>query len=221
MSSLPEFFALVEPLLSGKLDATAFETRLGPSASGGTRLSEYRERVWQALHHSMESLFPATRRAAAATRHGLWSTLIKRFESTHPPMHWDPNRCGRSFPDFLATLASSGCVPDHLPEVADYEWARFIVSSGDAGAGACLLRDYRYDVVAYAASDTPSAPVRRRLSVVLYRSPRDGQARVLLPSAAERHVLEHAGGVGAAGLHPRHLAAAERRLARLGILPPI
>lgn len=220
MTSLAEFFASIEPLLTGKIGAADFEARLGPSPSRFDRLGEYRRRARDAAHGVLESLYPATRRAASATRHGLWAALLDRFESARPATHFLPSLLGQPFPGFLRALALTGAAPDYLAQVADFEWLCFALAGTRRGAASWSLCDYRYDVVEYVADQGPERPQSRELTIVVYRSLRDGSVRILRPNTAERFVLEPRAAKPPAEPTARSITAAERRLVRLGVLPP-
>lgn len=152
---MERFFGVMSGFLAGDSTAADVERTLGPSASGTARLALYQELVTRQRRDVLDALFPAVSRACREIRAGLWDELTSAFTRQHPPTHWEPNRFGAAFSDFLADRREADAsLPAYLEELADYAFVRFAVSvavepSDGVGLDASLfVRRYEHDVVA-------------------------------------------------------------------------
>jgi hypothetical protein len=154
---MDDFFAAMAPFLAGQTGAADVERTLGPSRSGTKRLGLYRTLVSRQYDDVLGSLFPAVRRASETHRRGLWQTLTTGYARAHPPTHWEPNRFGAHFADYLAAERERDPdSPAWLEELADFSYTRYCASvapepADGVGLGARVhLRRYDHDVPTYA-----------------------------------------------------------------------
>lgn len=227
MTSLPEFFAAVVPMLRGDIDVAQFEARMGPSRSGAKRVGFYRTLMQRNVRLLLAALYPQTRRAALGEAPALWSELVDRFDASHPASSWNVNEYGRPFPDFLGELARAGELPAYLEEVADYEWICFAVGvepdENVRGLGldrTLYVREYDHDIPTFVKKEEPGRPRPGSSVVMVYRSPEDKRARFLRPTPLELCVLARRQGSEPPDTLSRDaLAAAEQKLVALGVIP--
>ncbi len=149
-ASLGGFFEAMLPFLMGEVQVDRVELLLGPSPSGTTRLGFYQELTRRDRVVILQRLYPATRTLAERLRPGLFAELVRTHLSRHRSTHWEPNRFGEPFPEFV----SESCVDTTermLGELADYEWIKF--TAGVELGTPIYFRTYDHDVVRYARTN--------------------------------------------------------------------
>jgi hypothetical protein len=234
---LDGFFAALGPFLAGQSTAADVEARLGASPSGSRRLALYQKLVARQRALLLSSLFPGVRSLAQQLDAGLWEELVDAFSAEHPPTHWDPNRFGEPFGDFIAARREKGAkLPAYLEELADYYWVEYHVMvaprpTPDDGVGldhTLCVRHYTHDVrgfaLAFSRGESPPPPEARSQPLVLCRSRTTEQLFVLHATAAAFAVLgrrtgpDPLAGRVLPGLDPATLQAVERELVAWGVL---
>jgi len=189
--SLQRFFGLMTPFLTGRATAESVEAGLAPCPSGLSRLQVYRDLVRWDHHNVMEKLYPVTRKVSG----GIWEELVTEFLWAHPPTHWEINRSGEAFSQFLRRKGSdwpfySGWMAD----VALYEWIDFVTytSAEEHGLEAGAIRinpTFRADLFGHeigawfqrgdAHKDKVEPPGIKEHVLITYRDPQSLTTRFL------------------------------------------
>ena len=234
--SLSRFFAEIVPYVMGTQSADDLEARLGTSVSGRSHLEVYGGVVQKNVAAALAASYPAVKHAADNLRPGLWRSLVRELFAAYPPRHFDPNRVGEPFTEFLqARRARDPQFPAFFEELADYNWIRFrATTSREAGRERTVfIRLYTHAVPAYAravedpepdAAPPPALPEPAPVTVIVYRSPTTLRAQILYPSqpqlvALARHDRELPPELRAAvEISDEALDAAEGELRRLGVI---
>jgi hypothetical protein len=205
------------PMLLGEHSAAHVEADLGPCPSGTEALAFYAVLARRDLASVLRQMFVATRVVARRLRGTLWEELAEGYMRDHRSTHWEPNRFAAAFSDFIARRRADGLeVPPFLEELADFEYARFVVTISEPRE--VLIRQYEYDIRAIARDPASPLPAPRTTVVAIYR---DGRSRssVCELGMAEMAVLAASGGRPVAlSLEPAAVQAAAQRLRALGVL---
>ena len=200
---LQQFFATVGPFLLGQQSHADTTARLyGDGATTTARLDADRLAIYGRFcrnhRHEALTVFQSVRdlivaRAGEAT----WDDLVERYFVAHPMHHFELNRNGEFFAQFLQDGVDLGALglPDYLPAMADFEWWDWLVTIApndpadadpDAGpmrlASTVDLRPYEYDFVTWLDGDWDDESPRPAdpgagACVVLFWRDRDLQAR--------------------------------------------
>src|SRR5690606_22944825 len=85
------------------------------------RLAIYGRFARGAVQDALDALFPACR---ASLPRGRWAALARAWHARRPATHWELDRVGRGFADFLSEAAD---LPPWLPALAHLEWAKVVV----------------------------------------------------------------------------------------------
>jgi hypothetical protein len=80
---------------------------------------------------TLERLFPLVRRSVGEER---WEELVRAYGAVRPRRHFELNRLGEGFPDFVEDEAQRRELPRYLPALARFEWTDFAVYSSEAEA---------------------------------------------------------------------------------------
>lgn len=236
MSSLDAFFREIRPLLLGESDAQGFLDRTSPSPSGARRVGLYTRLVGNDLAAGMEALYPGVRVAVERGGTIAWRALLTEFFRAHPPSHWDLNRCGESFPAFLAARrAADPTTPAVLPELADLCWTEYEAFTSPAVMPAgglnptATLHQYAHALVPWASQarhgKAEGLPAPAPTTVLVWRDPVSLLTKTIVPDGAlllalakEQGVPSPAIAAAAEQAGPAAMAAARARLVRAGIL---
>lgn len=152
---LADFFETMSPFLHGQLSARDAEARLGPSPSGTDRLAFYAVLARRDVASVLRQLFPVTR---AACGRDTWNGIEIAYLASHRSTHWEPNRFGQAFADFLADRrAHDGALAPWIEELADYEWTRFEVATSLEPEAHVRLYDHDVRAVHQGTSAVPHA----------------------------------------------------------------
>ncbi|MFY0575210.1 DNA-binding domain-containing protein [Cystobacter fuscus] len=82
-------------------------------------------------HHVADGvgkLFPLVRRCVGEAA---WEELVRGYFATGPARHYELNRLGAHFPDFLSDKAPERGLPAWVPELARFEWTDFAVYASE------------------------------------------------------------------------------------------
>lgn len=158
-SRMDAFFRAMGPFLLGQASVEEVAEAIGCSPSGNVRLALYQTLVARQKRDTLDSLFPAVARACDIVDPALWGDVTREFTVAYPPTHWEPNRFGDAFADFLAEARKkTPKLPAVAEELADYAYIRFAASVGktpDDGVGldgVLFVRHYESDVVGFTRS---------------------------------------------------------------------
>ncbi|WNG35716.1 DUF2063 domain-containing protein [Archangium violaceum] len=91
-------------------------------------------------HHvvdGVEKLFPLVRRCVGEAA---WEELVRGYFATGPARHYELNRLGEHFPDFLSDKAPERGLPAWVPELARFEWTDFAVYASEERVPATVER---------------------------------------------------------------------------------
>ncbi len=192
--SLERFFEAMGPMLRGQAPAQAVVEALGPSPSGLQNLGFYATLVERNHFKILADIFPVVRALFFREHPGRWADLVREYRDAHPADHWDPNRFGAHFSDYLQSLRAGGeALHPVFEELADLCYIRQRAFSGNAsepGAyeGRVFVRQYSHPVSDYfnTLGEDPAAPLpeARAQVVFIYRHARDASVRHFLPTAA-------------------------------------
>jgi len=209
---LADLLATMGPYLLGQAsNPQVLQSLLGEQASAqdGKRLQIYGDFCRQHRLDAVDHVFSYCRSTVVANA-GLaaWEELVERYFHAHPMHHFELNRNGRHFPEFLTqySLGSLGDALPFLPELADLEWWEWQTYSvfddprdeaADTGelrvASTVELRPYAYDLLAWiderAAHGFASPPVPVSCLVLFWRD-RDLDLRRTTPSSLELMLLK-------------------------------
>ena len=186
---LAEFYAQIAPFLLGEISHEAVVPALwgkNPPKIEAARLRIYGRFCFNHRAETLDGVFSSCRAAVVA---GLgeraWTQLIEDYFRAHPMHHFELNRNGEHFADFLARdSAQPPRWPPYLAALADFEWWEWQAISapddpGDAEPDAgplrlgstVELRPYAFDLISwlddYEADERPPAP-EAEPSVVLF-----------------------------------------------------
>lgn len=201
---LAHFFDAVTPFLLGERDAGDFEAACGSSPSGRSRLEVYPRFVYGNKLGVMGKLYPLVRAQVGDEE---WTRLIREYVSEHVSQHWEINRVGARFPEWLAArCGAAGALPSHLPDLAAYEWLEFLtythaaedrpVFDGDGVPAVNPTADARelaYDIAAWVNEEGPTraeAPSARNNVLIAYRDPRTFAVRMLMGTPVVLYLLK-------------------------------
>ncbi len=233
--SLERFFDAMGPMLEGQAPAQRVIETLGPSPSGPENLGFYATLVERNHFKILAELFPVVRGLFFRELPGRWANLVRDYRAAHPADHWDPNRFGANFSDYLRGLRESGeTLHPIYEELADLCYIRQRAFSGneaepDAYEGRVFVRQYTHPVSDYfsALTDDPAAPLppARPQVVFVYRHARDASLRHFLPSLAGLGALARRQGITElppmfAALGAADLETADRALVEFGVFAP-
>lgn len=230
--SLERFFDAMAPMLEGQAPAQSVVDALGPSPSGNENLGFYGTLVERNHFKILADVFPLVRGLFFRELPGRWADLVRSYREAHPADHWDPNRFGAHFSDYLRGLREGGeALHPIYEELADLSYIRQRAFSGnesepDAYEGRVFVRQYSYPVSDYFSTltDDPDAPLpeARQQVVFVYRHARDATLHHFLPTLAGLGALARRQGVvelppmfGA--LSPEDLETADRGLVDFGV----
>jgi hypothetical protein len=206
---LADFYARIAPYLLGKIDHDAVVPALwgdSPPARDADRLRIYGRFCQQHRQETIDGLFPACRSVVvAAAGEESWYALIEEYFFAHPMHHFELNRNGEHFAEFLATPGAAD-LPPFLPALADLEWwdwqttvAPDEQSDAEPADGALRLhssvelRPYDYDLITwldeYPAPERPPAPEPEQTVVVFWRD-RELDSRRELASPLELMIIK-------------------------------
>lgn len=143
-SELSAFFDSMLPFLMGEGTEADLAARLGPSTSGGLRVTLHRTLVWRERVGVLRALFPTTLALSERLEPGLCAALESGHLALHRSSFWEPNRVGESFPPFVEARCASDPRLEVLVELADYEWLRYRVTVKPRAE--VHFRSYRFDV---------------------------------------------------------------------------
>ena len=160
-------------MLLAETTAESVEAALGTSPSGTKRLDFYRRSAIRDRQSVLARLFPATRAASGRVDAALWRTLVDAYLTVARSTHWDPNRIGEDFSDFLAARrVADATLPAFLEELADYEATRYAITRSPAGA--LEVRQYMHDVRDFhlrgATDPNEPLPPARATVIVVHRT---------------------------------------------------
>ncbi len=234
--SLHAFFDAMGPMLSGRTSAAEVEAELGATSPSGTEnLGFYAVLVERNHFKILRDLFGPIRTLALRRSDTLWGRLVRDYTRKHPAGHWDPNRFGASFSEYLANLRQRhGELPTLFEELADYLYIRHLAYSspdepGDGFETRLFVRQYSHAVpdVLDALARDPEAdlPGAKPIVVIVYRHARHRELRTFYPSAAGLGALARRQGVDSMpemfkALPAQTLDAAEANLVEHGVLTP-
>ena len=233
--SLERFFKAIAPMLEGQAPAQSVVDTLGPSPSGTENLGFYGTLVERNHFKILADVFPVVRALFFRELPGRWAALVRAYRRKHPADHWDPNRFGAHFSEYLRGLREGGeALHPIFEELADLSYIRQRAFSGnesepDAYEGRVFVRQYSHPVSDYfgALAEDPAAPLpqARPQVVFVYRHARDASLRHFLPSAAGLAALARRQGVTElppmfAALSQADLDTADRALVAFGVFAP-
>ncbi|MGH1343133.1 MAG: HvfC/BufC family peptide modification chaperone [Nannocystales bacterium] len=233
--SLDRFFETIAPMLEGRTPAQAVIDTLGPSPSGAENLGFYSTLVERNHFNILADVFPVVRALFIREFPGRWPELVRAYRDAHPADHWDPNRFGANFSDYLRGLRESGdALHPVFEELADLCYIRQRAFSGnesepDAYEGRVFVRQYTHPVSDYfgALTEDPAAPLPEAHPqvVFVYRHARDASLHHFLPTAVGLAALARRQGIcelppmfGA--LTQDDIEAADRSLVEYGVFTP-
>jgi hypothetical protein len=133
--NLHRFYEEIGPFLLGRRSheevtrALWGEGRSPRQAQDAARLSIY-GRMCRAHRHEALTVFQYVREDVQ----GLlgtegWDALVEDYFVAHPMRHFELNRNGEPFPDFVEGLVGSGKLPGYLGELAGFEWREWLATS--------------------------------------------------------------------------------------------
>ncbi len=233
--SLEGFFEAIAPMLEGRAPAQSVIDTLGPSPSGAENLGFYGTLVERNHFKILADVFPLVRALFFRELPGRWPPLVRDYRAAHPADHWDPNRFGAHFSDYLRRLREGGeAFHPVYEELADLSYIRQRAFAGnesepDAYEGRVFVRQYSHPVSDYFATltDDPAAPLpaARPQVVFVYRHARDASLRHFLPSAAGLGALARRQGITElpamfGALSEAELETADRALVEFGVFTP-
>jgi hypothetical protein len=233
-ASLHAFFGAMRPFLLSETSVDQVRSELGPPPSGDANLEFYRTLVERNLFKILRDLYGPVRELALRAEAGTWPRLVRGYVQQHPPRHWDPNRFGESFSDFLAQQRDGDAtIPALWEEMADFCWIRHRANVcaddvSDPFERSLFVRQYTYDVpgivAAVTADPAASLPTPRPYIVVVYRHVRTMEVRLLTPNATGLAALARRQGqplpAALQRIDEADLQAADVFLVEHGILTP-
>jgi hypothetical protein len=234
VSDLARFHREAADFLSGNIDVSELQQRVGESPSGSTRLQFYRVLVRRNVYSILRKLHPATLNAANRIRPGLWNDIVEAFVQAAPPAHFDPNQFGEGLSAFLAQRRERDPeLPSYLEEIADYQWlfywvgvAPFTPTRSDVGVERTLfVRQYDHDVPSFVRQirSNPEAPLpeRRLTTLLVYRDPPTQRAKLFHPTALGLMALARLDGKNMTSdqVTSAMLDGAEQELRQHGVIP--
>lgn len=190
---LAEFYARIAPFLLGETSHEAVVPALwgeNPPKIEAARLRIYGRFCFNHRAETLDGVFSTCRAAVVA---GLgeraWTQLIEDYFRAHPMHHFELNRNGEFFADYLGgepRQPEPNRWPPFLAALADFEWWEWQVSSapndpGDAEpdsgplrlGSTVELRPYEWDFVTwlddYAEDERPEAPAVESSVVLFWR----------------------------------------------------
>lgn len=234
--SLEAFFDAMGPMLRGQASPREVETQLATESPSGTANLGFYATLAERNHFKiLRDLFGPIRTLALRLDPALWPALVRDYTRKHPATHWDPNRFGALFSDYLAQRREADpAFPAVFEELADYFYTRYRVFScpddvGDGFDQRLFVRQYTH-----AVPDVPDAlasdPDLQRFEpsptlVLIYRPLHETDVRLFHPTVvglaalARRRGLESMPPVFEA-LSPQAIDNAESELVRHGVLAP-
>lgn len=233
--SLERFFDAMGPMLKGQNPAQAVVDALGPSPSGVENLGFYRTLVERNHFKILADIFPVVRTLFFRELPGRWADLVRSYRKAHPADHWDPNRFGAHFSDYLRSLREGGeAVHPIYEELADLCYIRQRAYAGnqtepDAYDGRVFVRQYTHPVseTFAALTEDPTAPLpaARPQILFVYRHAHDASLRHFLPTMAGLAALALRQGITElpamfGTLDAAALETADRALVELGVFTP-
>jgi len=230
---LADFFRAMEPMLAARQSAADTARLLYGEAPGrdGERLALYQSMCRWRRADTLAGVFPRVRAAlVAAAGERAFTDLCTEYYAAAPWRAIRPLPNAAGFSAFLARVGPERGLPDHLAELADFEWwvlaTRVAPEPDEDPAGGPLrlahtaeLRPYRYDLVGWideVEAAAGGAPAPGRFAVLFWRD-REQVACVRAVTQGELRLLAAVRAGAAAGLGEDERAAAER-LHRLGVL---
>ena len=190
---LDEFYRRIAPFLLGETDHAAVVPALWgdkPPVPDAARLRIYGRFCQNHRSEALDGVFGACRTAVVASLGAAaWTQLTEDYFRAHPMHHFELNRNGEHFADFLAadvTPARPPGWPPFLAALADLEWWEWQVVSmldnpddaepatGPLRLGSSVeLRPYAWDLVSWlddhAEADRPPAPEATPTVVLFWR----------------------------------------------------
>jgi len=188
---LTDFYAHIAPFLLGESGHDVVAAALwgrDPPQPDAERLRIYGRFCQNHRAETLDGVFTACRRVVLASPGAAaWTQLIEDYFRAHPMHHFELNRNGEHFADFLAgECARPPGLPPFLAELADLDWWEWQVisapdepSDAEPGHGPLRLhstvevRPYAFDFVRwlddYAAADRPPAPEAEPTTVLFWR----------------------------------------------------
>ncbi|MCA9710489.1 MAG: putative DNA-binding domain-containing protein [Myxococcales bacterium] len=192
--ALADFFAQMQPFLTGAQDLARTREALGPSPSGDDDFAFYRVLAERNLFKIMRELYGPLRTLVLRDDPERWAPLVRAYARAHPPGGHHPNCFGEALSDFLAAQREQQPEqPVLYEELADFLWIRQAVYAAPDGEGdgfdrRLFVRQYTHRVhdLAVALERDPQAPVPapQPMLLLVYRHFRSLQTRLFQPSAA-------------------------------------
>jgi hypothetical protein len=192
---LADFYARIAPFLLGESDHQAAVSALwgdSPPMPDAKRLGIYGRFCQNHRSETLDKMFEACRQVVLRS-HGeaVWTELTEEYFRAHPMHHFELNRNGEYFAEFLSRRAATSLgaappLPAFLAELADLEWWEWQASSAlddpsddnpDAGplrVGSTVeARPYKWDLITwlddYEDSERPSEPEADQAMVLFWR----------------------------------------------------
>jgi hypothetical protein len=186
---LADFYARIGPFLLGEIDHQAVVPALwgkDPPTPDAGRLRIYGRFCQVHRAEAVDDLFAACRKVVVG-RDGeaAWTQLTEDYFRAHPMHHFELNRNGEHFAEFLKGPAAA-TVPPFLAELADLEWWEWQSSialdePGDADpdqgplrlGSTVEVRPYAWDLLTwlddYSDEDRPAEPEAEASRVLFWR----------------------------------------------------
>lgn len=210
---LADFYDRIAPFLLGEISHQEVVPALwgnNPPKVDAARLRIYGRFCFNHRAETLEGIFTACRAAVLASLdESAWTQLIEDYFRAHPMHHFELNRNGEFFADYLGgnpRPPESGSWPPFLAALADLEWWEWQASSApndpsdaepDQGplrlSSTVELRPYEWDFITwlddYTDDDRPEAP-EAESTVVLFWRDRNLHGRRELASQLEMLIIK-------------------------------
>lgn len=188
---LADFYSRIAPFMLGEIGHDEVVTALwgnDPPRPDAARLRIYGRFCKNHRFETLEFVFSECRSAVVnSLGERAWAEIVEDYFTAHPMHHFELNRNGEHFADFLARdPGQPPRWPPYLAALADFEWWEWQAISapddpGDAEPDAgplrlgstVELRPYAFDLISwlddYEADERPPAPEAEPIVVLFWR----------------------------------------------------